>query len=258
MSAFQWLRDKYDKTWPEPGANGVHSGTLASQLNTTLCRRSTIMSTVSRRSAESGSLEHLGSYRCFLLSCLFSDWHQRHCCAKTRGRPRRVAWPRQRHSDASASGKFLSGLAGGGGFLRRPPDDAACSSALPDLLRPPPRFPSQQPPPSVTSPPSHRILWKPRGRRVSNHSSSQSGHRTKATGSGVVKNTSEVFQRTGWVLGWSYWSALTTEWWITVDYISLFQCSVTERSLCFQNLLKIIHMNLMWRPLQHLNNLFHM
>lgn len=56
-----------------------------------------------------------------------SDWHQRHCCAKTTVRPRRVAWPRQRRSDASARGKFLFRSAVGGGFLSRPPDDAAAA-----------------------------------------------------------------------------------------------------------------------------------
>lgn len=170
--------DKLSQTWPEPGTGTKHN-TLQKFHDNVDCLLRVCSVWVSGAS---------GVIQMFSVVLFVSLTYIKDTVVQKQQSDRDV-W-RDRGNDAATPQRVESFSQVG--RRRRFPLSATwrccCSSALPDLLWPPPHFPSQQPPPPVTSPPSHRILWKLRGRRVSNHCSSQSGRRNKATGSRVVKN----------------------------------------------------------------------
>lgn len=199
MFAVQWWMNTFEKTWPEPGANGVHYQHTETQH---------FAEVPPSRLLSASGLQSLG---------LWSIWGHADvfCCPVCsltdikdtdvqKQKPDRDAW--RDRGNGTATPERVESFSQVDRRRRFPflaTWRCCCSSARPDLLRPPPHFPSQQPPPSVTSPPRHRILWKPRGRRVSNHSSSQSGHRNKTTGSRLVKNIRRCFSKLAGLLVWS-------------------------------------------------------
>lgn len=78
-------------------------------------------------SAASGSLEHLGSYRCFLLSCLFLWLTSKTLLCKNNSQTATCGVTEATTQRRLSAWKVSLRSAGGGGFLSRPPDDAAAA-----------------------------------------------------------------------------------------------------------------------------------
>lgn len=78
-------------------------------------------------SAASGSLEHLGSYRCFLLSCLFLWLTSKTMLCKNNSQTATCGVTEATTQRRLSAWKVSLRSAGGGGFLSRPPDDAAAA-----------------------------------------------------------------------------------------------------------------------------------
>lgn len=96
-------------------------------INKTHCRSSTIALIACRGSATSESLEHLRSYRCFLLSCLFLWLTSKTLLRKNNSQTATCGVTEATTQQRLSEWKVSLRSAGGGGFLSRPPDDAAAA-----------------------------------------------------------------------------------------------------------------------------------
>lgn len=240
--------DKCNSTWPEPGANVVHSRILPTKLNSTVCRSSTIMSIVCRRpsvwvSGASGVIQ-MFSLVLFVLwltskTLLCKNNSQTAMCGVTEATTQRrlSGW------------KVSLRSAGGGGFLCRPPDDAAAAqSCLTSFDHP------------HTSRPSSRLrLWRLHRATASCGNWEADEFPTTAAANQVTETKPQEVE-----LLKTFWGVPAN--WLGVGLVSLIGPNNqmmnhswlnVSFSFSFQKWLKMIYIHLMWRPLQHLNNLFH-